>query len=402
MDWGARLRAAWHGEVSNADLAAMFAATARLSDLKQALADRRLVAEIEHVDHEWRVLLAVGSIAAPFWLADALVALAGAFYDAETPTGMDHPSTINAYTHDLIANLLAPIEDIIADVTAALADPSHRTALTAPLRVAPGGQIAGERLPGAPSIPYVRGLATGARRIHTTAAAALADARAIVAKSEAPDWLGAGLRRLDGELQAAGARLDVAELRLTPLLRERGAGDAAVLAGVCRDLWTVVDTAVVAGQLIADPHLLPEAQTLPQHAAQMADAAVWAAPPPVPPQPRPARHAQPMALPQIAEGAPSAQERRETSSAAERQPTPPDLALPIVGGQDATPQPSTPEPPGRVSLPTIGESSQSSHSSAAELPHRPTPDAAPSAPSRQRNEQPEQGDEPAMRFPDIG
>lgn len=401
MDWGARLRAAWHGEVSNADLGAMFAAAARLGDLQQALADRRLAAEIEHAGHDWRALLAVGPLAAPLWLADALVALAGAFYDAESPTQAparaDHPSSISAYTHDLIADLLAPVEDILADVTAALADPGHRTALIAPLCVGPGGELAGERLPDYPSLSYARGLATGARRVHTSAAAALADARAAVAKSEAPDWLAAGLRRLDGEIQGAGARLDMSELRLTPLLGERSGGDPAALAAVCRDQWRVVDAAIVAGQAIADPHLLPEARTVSQRAAPATTP--WprssVAPPIAPPPPRRTR---PVPLPQIAEGAPSTSDRRDTAPAPERHPAPASLSLPVVGGQGDAPAAPAEQPRGHVELPAIGESS----------PPPPAPDFTSSHPPRSAPPRPpsggesESGDEPPIRFPDIG
>src|SRR5258707_2218132 len=123
--WGAHF-GAWRGETSGADLTALFAATASLSKLQQALEDRRLeiqiaqAGQIGQTGQAWRTVLALGRIAAPLWLADALVALAGAFYDAEAQPHADPPASIPSYIHDLVAALLMPVEDIVAVVTAAL------------------------------------------------------------------------------------------------------------------------------------------------------------------------------------------------------------------------------------------------------------------------------------------
>lgn len=401
MDWGARLRAAWRGDVSNADLAAMFAATARLSDLQQALADRRLAADIEHAGHEWRALLAVGPIAGPLWLADALVTLAGALYDADAPASPGAPAAMNAYIHDIVAELLAPIEDIIADVTAALADAGHHTALTRPMRVGPGGDIAGERSPDLPPAPYVRGLAAGARRVHTAAAAALAEASAAVAKSVAPDWLASGLRRLDGEIQGASARLDMDEVRLPSLLGERGGGDSAAQADVCRDLWRVVEVAVVAGQVTADPHLLPEARTAAQHAAPEPDTAVWASPAAAPPTPPlPPRRMRRVELPQIAEGMPDAGRWPAAPLVPERSSAPPDPPLPAIGGPDVAPPPVANQPAASVLLPAIG--GDAAHPPTGELPttEPPRPHTPPTGHTGEEDAQPDE--EPPYRFPTIG
>lgn len=402
MDWGARLRAAWRGEVSNADLAAMFAATARLSDLQQALADRRLAADIEHSGNDWRALLAVGPIAGPLWLANALVTLAGALYDTEAPARAGEPAAISAYTHDVVAELLAPIEDIIADVTAALADPGHHTALTTPLRIGPGGGIAGERLAELPPTSCVRGLAAGARRVHTSAAAALAAAKATVAKSPAPDWLASGFRRIDGELQAAGARLDVAELRLTPLLSERGTAPDA-LAAISRDLWTVANAAVVAGQVIADPHLLPEARVMPNYSAPPPQTA-----PTFPPRARMPR-ARPVPLPQIAEGAPSAPPDEPAAIAEKQRPPPPNLSLPTVGNPHGTQPPGAGDPPAHVALPAVGDEAPQPSASrpatppAASPPHTLHPIAPREPQPRAANDKTETDDErDPFRFPEIG
>ena len=383
MTWNERLKAAWRGEVPDADLSAMFAATSSLTGLHQALEDRRLAAQIEHAGHDWRAVLAVGQIAAPLWLADALVDLAGTLYDAETQTHPDRPAYVSPSTHDLVAALLAPVEDICVDVTAALADPGHRTALTAPLRVGPGGDVADVAPPNPPTVPYARGLATGARHVHTSAATTLVELQAAVARSESPDWLATGIRRLDGELQAAGARLDMGEARLASLVGTHSS-DPAALAAICRDLWTIVGVSVAAGQMLADPHLLPEAAaaaasrpvaTAAPSATPTPPAPVVSPPapsPPVAPPPAPVVH---VTLPRIEAGAAPLRERRDESASASH---------PAAAS------------PAEVSLPTIGEPAQP-----------PTPDPAPHSkphPDAPRPEAPatEADEGPPVRFPDIG
>lgn len=475
MGWGARFEAAWQGKVSGADLGALFAATARLDDLRQALADRRLNAEIAQAsqapqalsgpqatattetttasqsgqaaagqtDYEWRIQLELGPLAAPIWLADALVGMAQAFDDEETqgqPKQRDpnHPPYVSPYTHDVIAALLAPVEDIIADVTTALADPNHRLGLTAPLHIGPRHEIAGYDLPRPPSPAYARGLAKATRRVHTAAATLLLDTQTALAKSSAPDWLTSGLQRLDGALQGASARLDMIETRMEPLVTPTGRdssihnADPAALTTICADLWAIADTAFVAGQQISDPHLLPEsppvapravapsssrqtprqasvrtsgpqAPTQPVRqsppAPQYQPIAPGIPPDPMPPT-RPHAAAPPpdLALPTIAEGAPS------LPSQASAAPTPPheagpapashpvaqppaDLALPTVGGQPgASPAAPAAHEPGTspteashsvspASLPTVGAGASQPTSALPDIG-----DAAPSAP----------------------
>lgn len=398
-NWGAWLKAAWRGDVSDADLGAMFATTAGLDRLHQALEDRRLAAQIDNAGHDWRVVLAVGKIAAPLWLADALVALAGAFYDSETQSHPDHPATVSSYTHDLVATLLSPVTDIMADVTAALADSAHPTALTAPLRVGPGGDIAAYPLPSPVPALYARGLATGARRLYTSAAVSVGAAQQATSTSPAPDWLVLGLRRLDGELQAAGARLDVAETLLAPILSAPNS-DHAPLAPDCRDLWTVVDAAMVAGQLASDPHLLPDAR-----AARPFDA-VPPAPPSLSPSPPRRERTRAAALPQIVEGAPSPRDAQQ-SPPAERATTSAsqDVALPVIAeGPESAAPPAPPLPtvsqPAHLSLPSVGEPSepaQTASDTASELPARSSRDAASSQPTSSTSD-----GESLVSFPDIG
>lgn len=386
MAWDARLKAAWHGEASGADLAAMFAATAGLSGLKQALEDRRLEAEIEQAGHDWRAVLAVGRIAAPLWLADALVGLAGTLYDAETQSHPDRPTSVSRATFEVVAALLAPVEDIIADVTAALADPNHRTALTAPLHIGPGGDIAGDIPPGPVTLPHTQGLVSGARQIHTSAAAALAAVRTEIARSVAPEWLAAGLQRLDGELQGAGARLDMSETRLTSLAATHS-GDSAALATICGDLWRIVDVSATAGQRIADPHLLPEAAAASTYSAGAmtsrrptppASAPLPAAPSPPPRSPRrPPVEVNPLPLPRIDPGAAPLIRRQETP-------------FPVA-------HPAAPAPSDDIALPVIGESAPSQ-------PANPSPKEKPHPEARQKPERATDAadEESEVRFPEIG
>jgi hypothetical protein len=408
VDWGARLKAAWRGEVSGADLGAMFAATASLSGVQQALADRRLAAEIEHAGHDWRTLLAVGPIAAPLWLADALVGLAGAFYDTETQSHPDRPTAVSPYTHDLVAGLLSPVEDIIADVAAALADPDHRASLTVPMHLAPASNGDIGTLPNPVPALYARGLATGARRIHTSAASALSEAQQTVAKSPSPDWLTAGLQRLNGEVQSAGARLDMDEVRLAPLAGER-AGDASALAAVCRDLWNIVDTAVVVGQMASDPHLLPEAASASAHPATGATPSRTPTAPP-PRQPTHEVHEVRAApLPRIAEGAPSPGDSSESALAPRptAAPAAPDVSLPAVGDAPAAAPPEHTLPAveqrADIPLPVVGEAPLSPPAS----PPAANPTLAPAQSHPDASRRPSSAasgndDEPLVRFPDIG
>lgn len=383
--WNTRLKATWRGEVPNADLTAMFAATAGLSALQQALEDLRLSTELDQAGNAWRTLLAVGRIAAPLWLADALVGLAGIFYDTESQAHPNRSASLSPAIHDLVAALLAPVEDIIADVTAALADPGHRTALVAPLRVGPGGDIARHALPDPATVSYVRGLSAGAARVHTAAAVALAAAKAALAPPPAPDWLARGIQRIDGELQAARARLDMSDVHVASLVGTHS-DDAAALAQIARDLWLIVGTSIAAGQMLTDPHLLPEAAAAAAASPDIGAARVWTAAPPAAP-PRQPTHAplppptleRPVALPRIDPGAAPLRERRDAH-----------------GPPSALPHPT--QPPAEVTLPAIGAPAPS------------PPPAEREAPTPAHQPQPPSPDAPAtgtdagspIRFPDIG
>ncbi|MGH2485156.1 MAG: hypothetical protein ACRDHE_03990, partial [Ktedonobacterales bacterium] len=398
----------WRGEVSGADLAAMFAATAGLPRLHEAMEDRRLEAQIAQSGQsgaEWRVTLSLGLVAAPLWLADALVALAGAFYDAETQPHSGRASSISPYVHDLVASLLLPVEDIVADVTAALADPRRPTTLILPVLVGPGGDIADYDLPRSPSVAYMGELARGARGVHTSAAATLATARAATSTSSSPAWLEAGLRRLDGDVQAAGARLDMAEVRSTAAQATRGE-NPQVLEALCRDLWGVIRVAIVAGQLSADPHLMPEAAAAAQAGAHSAASVrTLQSPPALAP-----RQVDALPFPWIdAGGAPLAR-RQDTPTATHPATIMDDVQLPRIGEGTASPHETTsaaPIPdaplPGSssptVSFPTIGELS---------MPATQQPEAAKSskpaaqAPRSRKSPTDARNDEPTVTLPEIG
>lgn len=389
MDLNARLQAAWRGDVSGADLASMFAAVAGLSGPQQALEARRLAAQVEQAGHEWRVRLLLGPVAASLWLADALKSLAEDFYTAETDAHPERPSLLSMYTHDLVATLLLPVEDLLAEASAMLADPNHRPPLIAPVRVGPGENIANGDLPQPVAMPYARGLRTAATRVHTSASSTLVEMRAEANHSEAPDWLLAGIRRLDGNLQAAGARLDISERRLDALVTRRS-DDPVALDAICRDLWSVVNVAFVAGQTLADPHLLPEAAATREREARPsappAPHNTYTAPPA--PRSHPPLREEALQLPRIDAGAAPLREEA--------------LQLPRIeaGAAPLRERPQNPPPPpptsSQVPFPVIGES--------------PAPDAPPAGRTSDRTAQkpqptPKHDDDtpPApVRFPEIG
>ena len=382
MSWGARLQAALSGDVSGADVASMLAATAPLADLARELADRRLGAELDHAGHEWRVCMALAPMAAPLWLGEALVTIAQSLVEAEAAGHPDRPYDLSPLAHALAATLLQPVETTIAEVSAALVDPARPTGLTAPLTVGPRGVIAAWALPAPVPLAYARGLLLAATRVQGAAQVALDDTASLVGRSPAPDWLMAALRRVGGELRAARVRLDAAEVRLAPLLRAPRA-DYSTLPALCAELWDVLNTALVSGQMLRDPHLLPGAP--PPHAptpdAQAPSArpivreprpsivreqrppispapitarpTIAAAPSPRPPTPPQAER--PFALPNVGDGvreAPAplpAPTRREPDQSTTPLPTPHPHneapALPLIGAPDASATPAPRQPP---------------------------------------------------------
>jgi len=373
MSWGARLQAALSGDVSGADVSSMLAATAPLADLSRDLADRRLGAELDHAGHEWRVCMALAPMAAPLWLGEALVTIAQSFVEAEAAGHPDRPYDLSPLAHALAVLLLQPVETTIAEVSAALIDPARPTGLTAPLTVGPRGVIAAYLIPDPVPLPYARGLLLATTRVQGAAQVALDDTASLVGRSSAPDWLTAALRRVGGELRAARVRLDAAEVRLAPLLRAPRA-DYGTLPALCAELWDVLNTALVTGQMLREPHLLPGAP--PPH-APTPDAQASPAPPvvreqrapisPAPVTPRPIIAAapsprpppqpkveRPVVLPSVGDGvrevpAPlPAPARREpdqpTTPTAPAHPHDEAPALPMIGVPNAPDASATPAP----------------------------------------------------------
>ncbi|HEY7782528.1 MAG TPA: hypothetical protein VIC85_20210 [Ktedonobacterales bacterium] len=404
MDWGGLLRAAWRGDVPDGDLRASLAATASLAPLQQALDDRALAARIDNSGHDWRAVLTVGPIAAPLWLANALVALAGAFYDAATPSPSARAQPgIDPEIHDVVTALLAPVEDLAAATSAALADPDRRPALLSPVHIGPGGDVATRPTPAPLTAPYVRGLATGTRQLHTTSAAALAATRATVAASPIPDWLDVGLRQADAALRAAETRLDMAEVRLAA---PGGAGDTLA---TCRDLWTIADVSMVAGQVIADPHLMAGAPSRTPDRVTPPRPTVPAPAPSAPDSPAPRPRRQPaLALPQIAEGAPSPQHRLGPNARPPSSPTASheDVLWPAIGPTSDSARPDNPsQPPAttppNAALPTVGPTPTAPAAPRASTPPL-RPPSAPPARAESRTDSLDDDQDPPMRFPEIG
>ena len=252
--WGARIKAAISGEVDGADVRALLASTVPLTTLQQALADRRLEAEIGQQGEEWRVAVDLSEVAAPLWLAEAAVTLAGSLVDAEDEAHPARPGALSAVSHYHAMVLLEPVGQILSAVSATLVDPTRRTNLPLPLLF--GQQaIATDRSLSSLPVAYLRGLLLGADRIEGAAQAALEATSALVGRSAAPPALSGGLQHLRGDLAAAGASLEIQRAAAAALLVSSAAGTA--LPQLAAALWTGIDALLRIGQLANAPRLLP-------------------------------------------------------------------------------------------------------------------------------------------------
>src|SRR5437016_5124053 len=124
MSWGAKIKAALHGDVDSADVAALLASTRALTALREDLAGRRLDVELAHgkdataasaAGEAWRVADELGQVTGPLWLAEGLVALAQSIYDAEAQAHPDAPGTMSAVAHNRAVALLQPVASIITE-----------------------------------------------------------------------------------------------------------------------------------------------------------------------------------------------------------------------------------------------------------------------------------------------
>lgn len=309
MTWTERLRASWSGDVAGGDVRALLAASGSLDLLREQLADRRLSAQIDHIGEEWRVPAAVAPLALPLWLGDGLVTLARSLCDAEADAHPERPNSLSAASHDLAVAALRPIDTIVAEASASAADAARPPWLTAVVMVGPRGEVASLSLP-APIPPgYINGLVTAGERLHGAAGLLLAELTTLLQPSSPPAWLTTGIQHVKGNLAASGARLAMLRTRLNMLLPDPqhvppGLGHDT-LAPLCHELWDVLNAALVGGQVLSDPRLMPGAHaTPPVRPAPAAPAAAphpTAAPHPAAPSPvvAPARPPTPPPAPRV-------------------------------------------------------------------------------------------------------
>ncbi|HEV7213644.1 MAG TPA: hypothetical protein VGP33_00865 [Chloroflexota bacterium] len=267
MTWAERIRATWNGDIAGGDVQALLAASGSLEILRQQLADRRLSAQIDNIGEEWRVPAAVAPLTLPLWLGDSLVTLARSLCDAEAEAHPDRPTSLSAASHALAVAALRPIETIVAEASAAAADPGRPRWLTAVVMVGPRGEVAAQSLPMPIPAGYVTGLMLAAERLHGAAGLLLADLTALLKPSQPPAWLTAAIQRVKGDLAAAGARLAMLRARLNMVVPDPQHFQAGLhgdsLPPLCHDLWEVLNAALVGGQRLSDPRLLPGARETP-------------------------------------------------------------------------------------------------------------------------------------------
>ena len=389
MTWAERIRATWNGDMAGGDVQALLAASGSLDILRQQLADRRLSAQIDNIGEEWRVPAAIAPLTLPLWLGDSLVTLARSLCDAEAEAHPDRPNTLSAASHSLAVAALRPIETIVAEASAAAADPGRPRWLTAVVMVGPRGEVAAQSLPMPIPAGYVTGLMLAAERLHGAAGMLLAELTALLKPSEPPAWLAAAIQRVKGDLAAAGTRLAMLRTRLNMVVPDPQHFQAGMqgdsLPPLCHDLWEVLNAALVGGQRLSDPRLLPGARETPPPPAPRSPAQpnrpFPSAPtsvvpvvstPPRPMPPPPARVERALDLPDI-QALPAQY--------------PPHRQLVT----DDQPQPAKPRPPQPSSLPEIGGRPAASG---------PTKKPAPALP--EIGGQAKRQDEEVLDLPDIG
>jgi hypothetical protein len=362
QSWADKIKSALEGLVDGADARARLASAASLASLRRQLADRRLDAELAHIDQPWRVPFTLAPIAALIQLAEALVLLAQSFSDAEAEAHPDRPTMMSALTHGRILELLEPVDTLQGDISGVLADPNRRPVLPLPRLIRPfahtGAGLMAERIP----LPYARGLLAGALSLAGATQILSADYGAFFQHPSAPPWLSAGFATIGGDLAAAQTRLDAVQLRAAPILRQPQPDEAALRTLVV-DLWDLTNSYLMAAQQISAPALLPGARPLPGAAASgnqgqatpartgsipLASPSNPQSPVAGPSHPSPAAETpRPIvAMPEIG-GAPGRAAAR-TNSAAVRMP---EIGLSSPAG---VPAHVTPPPPATVRMPEIG------------------------------------------------
>lgn len=364
MTWAERIRASLSGDLAGGDVRALLAASSSLDLLRQQLGDRRLSAQIDHIGEEWRVLAAIAPLAMPLWLGDGLVTLARGICDGEAEAHPDRPQALSVASHALAVAVLRPIETIVAETSAAAADPGRPPWITAAVMVGPRGEVAAFSLPAPIPVGYITGLSLAAERLHGAAGILLAELTTLLQPSQPPTWLTAGIQRVKGDLAAAGARLAMLRTRLTMLTPDGQHFSVGndTLAPICHDLWEVINTALVGGQRLSDPRLFPGARAAdappvrpaptvssPYPSQRVAAPHVPVAPPPAPPRTAPPTQPPPRVerardLPDIQTLPAAAEHSRHPSIVRDdrrsRPSEPNPSALPEIGGPSTAPGPS--------------------------------------------------------------
>lgn len=351
MSWVEHLRASFSGDVGAVDVTALLAAVGPLEALRHQLDDRRLSARISHVGEEWRTLADVAALALPLWLGDSLVMLAQSLREVESDAHPGRPDTLSPASHDLCVAALQPIDRIVAEASAAAADPGHQSSLTTTVIAGPGGEVAARPVPSFPPSGYLQGLLLAADRIHGAAGALATDVAPLLQTSSPPPALTTAVQHVKGDLAGAGARLDLLRARVNALPTEARhlptTADAA--AALCADLWRVLNIAFVSGQRLSDPRLLPGytipapprpapiVTPIPNRPSSFTNPPQTSPPkPPMPLTPRPRERPTVVeALPEIETLPSSTREHRLLTNAERttiRQGTPEPAELPEIGG----------------------------------------------------------------------
>jgi hypothetical protein len=324
LSWAGKIRSAFEGMVDATDAQARLAAAASLAGLRQQLADRQLEAQIENVQEPWRVPFALAPIAAPLWLADALVSLAQALQEAEEADHPDRPMVMTSLTHGQILTLLEPLDALTSDVAGVLADPRRHRTVSLPLLARPyspdGTGLTTVNVP----LPYVRGLLSGTVSSVGATQLLFAEYTSFLGHPQAPAWLARAFAAAQGDLAALQSRLDAVQGRSGPLL-SRHPADEAALRDLALNLWNLTNTALGLGQRLASPLLFEGAQPLP---------------PPRTPATQPATPARAQQAPSIPVPAPA-----PLTPPAPAPPTPPVAAPPVM------PSPPPPSPVAERSVP---------------------------------------------------
>jgi len=181
---------------------------------------------------------------------------------------------------------------------------------------------------------YINGLLTAGERLHGAAGLLLSELTTLLQPSSPPAWLATGIQHVKGNLAASGARLAMLRTRLNMLLPDPqhvppGLGHDT-LAPLCHELWDVLNAALVGGQLLRHPRLMPGAHAAPP--LRPAPAAPSPPPHPTAATPRPVAPSPVVAPPRAPAPPPSPPPR------VERARDLPDIqTLPIAGPRDRQP-----------------------------------------------------------------